>query len=126
MKEEIELNVLVNTIMSSVIYNEDEEAILFTDNNSNKYILMHEQDCCEDVYVESIEGDLNDLVNTPILVAEKMDNIGEMPPKDPLDARYIWTFYKFATVKGYVTIRFYGSSNGNYSEAVSFFQVTEI
>lgn len=41
-----------------------------------------------------------------------------------LDESGTWTFYKFATAKGYVTVRWLGESNGYYGEDVSFCDVT--
>lgn len=55
-------------------------------------------------------------------MAEEATN-RDLEPMYPDTESYTWTFYKFATIKGYVTIRWYGTSNGYYSEEVSFREV---
>ena len=91
------------------------DALYFEQEDGVHFVLTHIQDCCEDVEIESIDGDLDDLIGEPLLMAEEIIKVdGDT-----------WTFYKFATVKGYVTIRFYGSSNGYYSERVDWFYLSE-
>ena len=101
-----------------------DDKIFFITNEGEQYKLYHSQDCCESVAIESITGDLTDLVGSPILMAEEATS--DKNP-DGVTERYqdsfTWTFYKFATRKGYVDIRWYGESNGYYSESVYFMQV---
>lgn len=80
--------------------------------------LYHQQDCCESVTIEDIVGDLDDLVGTPLLVVEERVSRNEDGTEEQYCDSYTWTYYSFRTIKGSVDIRWYGSSNGYYSESV--------
>ena len=95
--------------------------LLFETANGERFMFSHQQDCCERVDINDIVGDLQDLVGEPLLLAEEVQ--GETPV-DFNEREYesvTWTFYKFATRKGYVDVRWLGESNGYYSEGVDLF-----
>jgi len=102
----------------TAVENENDDRIVFTCNDGKKYIMYHDQDCCEGVSVDDINGDLQDLIGSPITLAEETTNSEDNMGRS-LDS-FTWTFYKLATVKGYVDIRWLGESNGYYSESVDF------
>src|SRR3990172_5179107 len=90
-----------------------DESINFTCSDGTEYQMIHRQDCCETVTVEDICGDLSNLIDTPILQADEstseINPVGVNPPERQSTGNYRWTFYILSTVKGSVTIRWYGS-----------------
>ncbi len=93
---------------------EGSEEVVFS-TETQRFVFWHESDCCETVRVAQIDGDPGDLLREPLVMAEESSEKGD----DSDGESRTWTFYKFATAKGYVTIRWLGVSNGYYSERVS-------
>lgn len=110
------INELIGKTFSEVRGASGDDEMLFIGEQSFRF--YHEQDCCESVSIEEIIGDVSDLIGTPILVAEERTREDECTSESGT-----WTFYEFRTIKGSVTVRWLGTSNGYYSESVSFVEV---
>ena len=126
MKEK-EFEDLKGLTLKSITGNKGDKEIVFETVDGIKYKLLHYQDCCESVLVEDICGELEDLIDSPILLAEEVSHDHDVNPDGVTVPKYqdsfTWTFYKLATMKGAVTIRWYGKSNGWYSEDVDFYKI---
>lgn len=96
--------------------------IIFRTSDHFEYVMKHEQNCCEGVFIEDVCGDFSDLVGHELVESEEIS--GEIPPDfdESIYDSYSWTFYKFRTIRGCVVIRWFGASNGYYGEGVSIFR----
>ncbi len=97
------------------------DEVTFVCSDGSEFFMYHSQDCCESVSIEDVIGDVADLIGSEILIAEERtsDTNPDDIKKEWQDC-FTWTFYELATNKGSVTIRWYGESNGYYSESVDF------
>lgn len=124
----MKIDELLNKTLKNVTGRVGDDEIVFETTDGDKYKLYHYQYCCESVVVEDICGELSDLVGSPILQAEESTNRNKNPEglsKPYQDDSFTWTFYRLATIKGQVVIRWYGESNGYYSEAVDFEKISK-
>ena len=95
---------------------DDEEITFFF--NDCMVLFDHYQDCCENVFIEDINGDWSDLIGTMLVVAS--ERTSEEPESDAeIIEEDLWTFYTFRSLKGSVDVRWHGTCNGYYSMAVS-------
>ena len=117
------------TIIQIVGMEKNSECIDIYTSDGSVYKMYHEQDCCESVSVDDVCGDVDDLVGVPLLVAEERtsndnpENVSEEIIR--YQESFTWTFYHFATSKGYLDLRWYGESNGYYSESVDFAKILD-
>ena len=112
-------NDLLSHTFTNVFINTNKDEMVFIRDDGKEFMFYHTQDCCESVTIDDVVGDLSDLVGSPITMAEcttEEDNGSDFDS-------CTWTFYKFATIKGYVDVKWYGESNGYYSERVDFREV---
>ena len=98
------------------------ERVILTTSDGREYLWYHEQECCENVTIEDVCGDPADLLDRPLVMAEEV--AGETGETDY--GSFTWTFYKLATTRGSVTVRWYGASNGCYSETVNFGEIVNL
>ena len=116
---------LVGQTITAIKVDEYKSAIDFTLSNGEIYSLYHAQECCENVAIEDICGNLDDLINSPILLAEKLPMLMLLKSLPKKTIRITGMNVRngpsinWLPFKGYVTIRWYGESNGYYSTSVS-------
>ncbi len=101
------------------------EEIRFECASGRRFTMWYEHDCCASCDIEDVCGDPQDLIGLPLLMSEDVSNDTPEPDYSPTEYNdsHTWTFVKFATEKGYVTLRWYGSSNGYYSESPTFKEI---
>ena len=110
---------IIGKIFVSISASFDDATVTFKTDEGEVYVMFHERDCCESVILQEVIGDIRWLANSPIVRAERRWNIGRNEDNDSST----WTFYEMATLEGSVTFRWYGTSNGYYSEDVCFERV---
>lgn len=119
----VEFSELVGKTITKFYVNNSDDEIHISTEQGDEFVMFHDQDCCECVTVEDVCGDIDDIIGSPVLVAEEVTHKDENPEGVEVPEyqdSFTWTFYKIDTAKGGITIRWYGSSNGYYSEQVDF------
>jgi hypothetical protein len=119
----IETEDMLGETITEIVNETENRKLIFHTKDGQIITMFHEQDCCEDVELHDINGDLRDLIGSPLVMAESVES-DATGDKDEEDDGYhyesaTWTFYKLGTNKGSVTLRWLGVSNGYYSESVS-------
>ena len=108
------------TITSIQGINSDDSDTIITTSDGSIYTLTHIQDCCECVRVYGTVGNIDDILNAEVIIAEDTNPIDN--PNAP-DYKYYesatWSQFRIGTNKGTFEIWWLGESNGYYSESVS-------
>lgn len=108
--------------VTGLVVGSDEVVFEFTDGSRIRF--FHFQDCCESVLLEELDMscELSDLPGEVILFAYEQDSSGYKNHPDSIlygGESETWTFYRIGTANCIIVMRWLGTSNGYYSEAVN-------
>lgn len=111
MSESVSVQELVGKVFTEV-RNDGNDRLVFVEHGVTTFEMFHDQDCCESVTIEDVDGDLADLTGAPILFAEESSSDKrEGYEADRYSEAPEWTFYRIGTLKGTVVIRWFGESD---------------
>lgn len=104
--------------------NYEDDVLILTiviNDETRRFKMYHPQACCESV--ELIDGleELKQCLNYTIVDAYVTTNSNDS--KDNTHESWTWTYYTIQTDRCSATLRWYGTSNGYYSEGVSFVEI---
>lgn len=107
---------MIGRTMRSVTGSAGGSEMLFVSTGGDEFRFYNSEestgnDC--DVHIEDIDGSLDWLTGEPITQAEAVEEAGS-------EESGTWSFLRYATSKGSVTVRWFGTSNGYYSETPSY------
>lgn len=98
-----------------------DEEVLFICDDGSAFRAYHMQDCCESVSIHSTKGEPESLIGDRII--ESKDIVSnewpfDVPSRDYVES-FTWTTHRIRTESGKeVLFRWFGESNGYYSENV--------
>jgi len=111
---------LVGEILDHVdIFPKDKEnpsEIILTTRSGKKFKIYHSQDCCEHVFLESVQGEWKELIGQTI---NEVSNLEKDASDEEQYNHATRTILKFKADYDTVITKWYGSSNGYYSESVN-------
>ena len=115
-RRHVEFSALVGEVLDAVDIDREENQILLTTRSGRKFLVYHEQDCCETVAISGQDGNFDNLIGKPLIEARDFAvDTGES--ESDYDSQTTTTLV-FRVDDQTVISRWIGDSNGYYSESV--------
>ena len=115
-RRHVEFSDLVGEVLDSVDIDRGENQILLTTRSGRRFMVYHEQDCCEKVQIVGQDGNFDNLIGKPLIEARDFAvDTGES--ESDYDSQTTTTLV-FRVDDQTVISRWIGDSNGYYSESV--------
>lgn len=92
------------------------EEVIFKCSDGTRWRMYHDCHCSNNVEIAELHGEIDHLIGSPIVFAYESTNEDDQPSED--STSWTWTFYRIATDKGTVVLRWLGESDGYCSESV--------